>query len=71
MTAVTPDLVDAVRARLVRDGQPPTAARVAAALRSEGGMLGDAEILAIARQLRADLAGAGPLDPYQIGRAHV
>lgn len=64
MTAATPRLVEAVRARLVAEGQPPTPARVAAALRSEGGVLTDDEVLAIAQRLRADLAGAGPLDPY-------
>lgn len=57
-------LLDAVRNRLVRDGRPPTPARVAAALRAEGGVLGDEELLTIARTVWADLAGAGPLDPY-------
>ncbi|WP_067967607.1 TadA family conjugal transfer-associated ATPase [Nocardiopsis trehalosi] len=60
---VDPELVDAVRARLAGDGADPTPARVAAALRAEGGVLGDAEVLAYVRLLRADLAGAGPLDP--------
>ncbi|GAA3730824.1 TadA family conjugal transfer-associated ATPase [Salinactinospora qingdaonensis] len=58
-----PDLLSAVRAHLIREGAEPTPARVAAALRAEGGVLGDAEVLAIVRQLRADLTGAGPLDP--------
>lgn len=58
-----PQLLEAVRARLVRDAAEPTPARVAAAVRAEGGILGDAEVLSIARLLRADLAGAGPLDP--------
>ncbi|ASU86002.1 pilus assembly protein CpaF [Nocardiopsis gilva YIM 90087] len=53
----------AVRARLVREGAEASPARVAAALRAEGDVLGDAELLSIVRLLRADLAGAGPLDP--------
>lgn len=64
MTSPSPRLVDAVRNRLVREGRPPTPARVAAALRAEGGVLGDEELLAIARTVWADLAGAGPLDAY-------
>ncbi|MFF4774626.1 TadA family conjugal transfer-associated ATPase [Microtetraspora fusca] len=59
---VAPDLVEAVRVRLARSGLEPTAARVAAALRAERAVLGDAEVLAIARTLRADLIGAGPLE---------
>ncbi|RNL83287.1 TadA family conjugal transfer-associated ATPase [Halostreptopolyspora alba] len=61
--APDPVLLEAVRARLVREGAEPSPAHVAAALRAEGGVLGDAEILAIVRLLRADLTGAGPLDP--------
>ncbi|MFO7400348.1 MAG: TadA family conjugal transfer-associated ATPase [Actinomycetales bacterium] len=60
--AVPPELVEAVRVRLSRAGAPPTAAQVAAALRAERAVLGDAEVLAIARILRADLVGAGPLE---------
>ncbi|KUP96462.1 TadA family conjugal transfer-associated ATPase [Thermobifida cellulosilytica] len=56
-------LLDAVRARLVRDAAEPTLAAVAAAVRAEGATLGDAEVLALSRTLRADLAGAGPLEP--------
>ncbi|HEY3686620.1 MAG TPA: TadA family conjugal transfer-associated ATPase [Streptosporangiaceae bacterium] len=63
-TGLAPGLVDAVRNRLVREGRPPTPARVAAALRQEGGVLGDEELLTIARTVWADLAGAGPLDAY-------
>ncbi|GLU47219.1 TadA family conjugal transfer-associated ATPase [Nocardiopsis ansamitocini] len=58
-----PRLLEAVRGRLVREAASPTPAKVAAAVRAEGGMLGDSEVLAIVRTLRADLAGAGPLDP--------
>ncbi|WP_239089617.1 TadA family conjugal transfer-associated ATPase [Sphaerimonospora thailandensis] len=55
-------MVEAVRVRLSLAGAPPTAAQVAAALRAERAVLGDAEVLAIARTLRADLIGAGPLE---------
>ncbi|PSK99423.1 pilus assembly protein CpaF [Murinocardiopsis flavida] len=61
--APDPALLDAVRARLARDSAAPTPAKVAAALRAERGVMGDAEVLSIVRLLRADLAGAGPLDP--------
>ncbi|MBO3745821.1 TadA family conjugal transfer-associated ATPase [Streptosporangiaceae bacterium NEAU-GS5] len=57
-----PELLEAVRVRLARTGAEPTAAQVATALRAERAVLGDAEILAIARALRADLIGAGPLE---------
>ncbi|MFC4529762.1 TadA family conjugal transfer-associated ATPase [Sphaerisporangium dianthi] len=60
---VSPDLVEAVRVRLARTGADPSAAQVAAALRAERAVLGDAEVLAVARALRADLIGAGPLEP--------
>lgn len=56
-------LVEAVRVRLARAGVEPTTAHVAAALRAENAVLGDAEILSVARALRADLIGAGPLEP--------
>ncbi|MEV6984590.1 TadA family conjugal transfer-associated ATPase [Sphaerisporangium sp. NPDC051017] len=61
--SVSPDLVEAVRVRLARTATEPSAAQVAAALRAERAVLGDAEILAVARALRADLIGAGPLEP--------
>ncbi|MBX6383366.1 MAG: TadA family conjugal transfer-associated ATPase [Microbispora sp.] len=59
---VAADLVEAVRVRLSQTGAAPTAAQVAAALRAERAVLGDAEILAVARTLRAHLIGAGPLE---------
>ncbi|MBB2908964.1 pilus assembly protein CpaF [Streptosporangium becharense] len=62
-TAVPPELVEAVRLRLAHAGVEPSAAHVAVALRAERAMLGDAEILAVARVLCADLIGAGPLEP--------
>ncbi|WP_169949830.1 TadA family conjugal transfer-associated ATPase [Microbispora sp. H11081] len=60
--AVGADLVEAVRVRLSQTGAAPTAAQVAAALRAERAVLGDAEVLAVARTLRAHLIGAGPLE---------
>ncbi|QBI51984.1 TadA family conjugal transfer-associated ATPase [Streptomonospora litoralis] len=57
------DLPAAVRTRLAREGGDPSPARVAAAVRAEGAALGDTEVLSLVRLLRADLAGAGPLDP--------
>ena len=57
------DLTDAVRARLIGTGATPTAAHVAAALRAEGRVLGDTEVLSLSDEVRADLVGAGPLDP--------
>ncbi|HEX4815351.1 MAG TPA: pilus assembly protein CpaF, partial [Nonomuraea sp.] len=57
------ELVEAVRVRLARTGAEPSAAQVAVALRAEKAVYGDAEILAVARALCADLIGAGPLEP--------
>ncbi|MCG5215238.1 TadA family conjugal transfer-associated ATPase [Streptosporangium sp. KLBMP 9127] len=59
----SPQLVEAVRSRLARAGVEPSAAHVAVALRAEKAVLGDAEILSVARALCADLIGAGPLEP--------
>ncbi|WP_019633532.1 TadA family conjugal transfer-associated ATPase [Actinomadura atramentaria] len=56
-------LSEAVRGRLAETGAEPTAGHVAAALRAEEGLLGDSEVLALADELRAEFAGAGPLDP--------
>ncbi|MCK2214570.1 TadA family conjugal transfer-associated ATPase [Actinomadura sp. ATCC 31491] len=61
--SVSPELVEAVRVRLARTGTEPTPAQVAVALRAERAVYGDAEILAVARALCADLIGAGPLEP--------
>lgn len=62
VTGVGADLVEAVRVRLSQTGAAPSEAQVAAALRAERAVLGDAEILAVARTLRAHLIGAGPLE---------
>lgn len=56
-------LVERVRARLVQHESEATPARVAAALRAEGLVLGDAAILDLVRSLRQELVGAGPLEP--------
>jgi pilus assembly protein CpaF len=56
-------MVDAIRGRLVGAGAEASAAQVAAALRAEEGVLGDVEVLTLADELRADLVGAGPLEP--------
>ncbi|MDS1270022.1 TadA family conjugal transfer-associated ATPase [Lipingzhangella sp. LS1_29] len=56
-------MLAAVRRRLAREAAEPSPSRVAAALRAEGGVLGSAEVLDTVRTLRADLTGAGPLEP--------
>ncbi|GBQ02994.1 pilus assembly protein CpaF [Streptomyces spongiicola] len=60
MTAV---LLEAVRQRLAESGVEPTPAGVAAALRAHGRLLGDAEVLGAAEELRCELVGTGPLEP--------
>ncbi|WP_329345185.1 TadA family conjugal transfer-associated ATPase [Streptomyces sp. NBC_01352] len=60
---VTPGLLDGVRQWLVESGAEPTPARVAQALREQGRVLGDAEVLGAAEQLRSELVGSGPLEP--------
>lgn len=56
-------LLDAVRHWLADHRAEPTPARVAEALREHGKVLGDAEVLGAAAQLRTELVGAGPLEP--------
>ncbi|MFE7570333.1 TadA family conjugal transfer-associated ATPase [Streptomyces sp. NPDC057539] len=56
-------LLDAVRQRLAESGADPTPARVAAALRAQGRLLGDTEVLGAAAELRCELVGTGPLEP--------
>jgi pilus assembly protein CpaF len=56
-------LLDAVRERLAESGAEPTPARVAAALRAQGRLLGDAEVLGGTEKLRCELVGTGPLEP--------
>ncbi|NLG56552.1 MAG: TadA family conjugal transfer-associated ATPase [Rhodococcus sp.] len=60
---ISADLLDRVRSRLARDATEPTPATVAAAIRSEsGGVLGDADLLEVLRELQTELTGAGPLE---------
>ncbi|MEV6103095.1 TadA family conjugal transfer-associated ATPase [Streptomyces sp. NPDC051940] len=56
-------LLDAVRLRLARTGAEPTPARVARALRDEGRLLGDTEVLGVVGALRSEMVGTGPLEP--------
>jgi pilus assembly protein CpaF len=57
------ELLDAVRLHLAENGGEPTPARVAAALRARGRLLGDSEVLDVVAALRSELVGAGPLEP--------
>ncbi len=56
-------LIDRVRTRLLIQHGDATPARVAAALRAEGLVLGDDAVLDLVRSLRQELVGAGPLEP--------
>jgi pilus assembly protein CpaF len=56
-------LLDAVRLHLAEHGGEPTPARVATALRAQGRLLGDSEVLGVVAALRSELVGAGPLEP--------
>ncbi len=56
-------MLDGVRQWLAENGTEPTPARVAEALRAQGRVLGDTEVLGAAAQLRSELIGAGPLEP--------
>jgi pilus assembly protein CpaF len=55
-------LLERVRTSLAVEPGAPTPARVAAALRSAGSVLGDAVVLEVTELLRAEISGAGPLD---------
>ncbi|MFF0266617.1 TadA family conjugal transfer-associated ATPase [Kribbella sp. NPDC004536] len=62
-TAVVPaDLLDRVRGTLALTGAEPTPVHVAAALRADGTICGDAMVLAVVSALRREALGAGPLD---------
>jgi pilus assembly protein CpaF len=71
VSGVDAGLVDRVRTRLAADARPagaaaggrPSAAEVAAALRAEGRVFGDAELLDVVRVLRSEIVGLGPLEP--------
>jgi pilus assembly protein CpaF len=56
-------MLDGVRQWLAENGAEATPARVAEALRAQGRVLGDAEVLGAAGRLRSELVGAGPLEP--------
>jgi pilus assembly protein CpaF len=56
-------LLDAVRRRLAETGDEPTPARVAAALRAHGRLLGDSAVLGVVEALRSEMVGTGPLEP--------
>ena len=56
-------LVERVRARLALEPGPPSRAAVAALVRDEAGLVGDAVVLDAVRDAVAELAGAGPLEP--------
>ncbi|WP_327354457.1 TadA family conjugal transfer-associated ATPase [Streptomyces sp. NBC_01304] len=56
-------LLDGVRQWLAASGCEPTPARVAQALREQGRVLGDTELLGVVRDLRSELVGAGSLEP--------
>jgi pilus assembly protein CpaF len=60
---MTIPLVDRVRSHLVAHQAEATPARVVAALREEGLVLGDDDVLDLVASLRRDLVGAGPLEP--------
>ncbi|GHH85345.1 hypothetical protein GCM10018793_52910 [Streptomyces sulfonofaciens] len=56
-------MLDGVRQWLAERGHDPTPARVAEALRAQGRILGDADVLAATAHLRSELVGTGPLEP--------
>lgn len=59
---VPADLLERVRGTLAAQGSEPSPARVAAALRADGGVFGDSTVLAVVAALRREALGAGPLD---------
>lgn len=62
MSDVDSELLDRIRVRLTAEGAGPSHARVAAALRAEGRLVGDAAVLDVVDALRRDSVGAGPLE---------
>jgi pilus assembly protein CpaF len=57
------DLVAGVRHRLAAEGGPVTGTRVSAALRDSGRVLGSAALAELDGVVRAEIVGAGPLQP--------
>jgi pilus assembly protein CpaF len=70
-TAATVDreLLDLVRTALAGRPGPVTPARVAAAVRGSGAVLGDIGLLDLVDALAAELSGAGPLQPLLVDPA--
>jgi len=64
MRGTSASLTDRVRERLAADSSAPTPAAVAAAVRVEGGVLGDVAVHRLVGELRAELVGFGPLQPF-------
>ena len=60
---IEPGVLDEVRARLAATGATATPAEVAAALRADGRLVGDAAVLDVVDALRRDSLGVGPLEP--------
>ncbi|HEY0216196.1 MAG TPA: TadA family conjugal transfer-associated ATPase [Cellulomonas sp.] len=63
-TGVAPDVLDAVRGQLVRAGGEVSPERVDSALRASGIVLGRAARADLDAAVRAELLGAGPLQPF-------
>ncbi|WP_265520320.1 TadA family conjugal transfer-associated ATPase [Oerskovia flava] len=57
------ELLDGVRSRMAGRGAPPGDQELRAALRDSGRVLGSAALTDLARAARAELYGAGPLQP--------
>jgi pilus assembly protein CpaF len=57
-----PGLIERVRSSLAAEPGVPSPARVAAALRSAGAVLGDTAVLEVTQLVRSEIAGAGPLE---------
>lgn len=57
-------LVATVRRRLAEDGGPVTGERVSAALRDSGRVLGSTALAELDGVVRAEIVGAGPLQPF-------
>lgn len=64
MRATSATLTDRVRERLATEASAPTPAAVAAAVRVEGGVLGDVAVHRLVGELRAELVGFGVLQPF-------
>lgn len=62
MNGLDEDLLGRVRARLAAEAAEPTPSAVARALRAEGALQGDGQLLAVLAQLRSQITGAGPLE---------